>query len=99
MRPLGATPARRQPRLNDRSRFSEETYAGAHANGREAPKPAPHLNQMHNNLIAQTTGVAGLNGGGAPVDDAEVESPARSEATSLTVHVSEVSQRPVHWSG
>ena len=36
---LGQLRPRRQPRLNDRSRFSEETFAGAHANRREAPKP------------------------------------------------------------
>src|SRR3954449_8726389 len=34
---MGQLRLRRQPRLNDRSRFSEETFAGAHANGREAP--------------------------------------------------------------
>jgi len=34
---VGQLRPRRQPRLNDRSRFSEETFAGAYVNGREAP--------------------------------------------------------------
>jgi len=34
---MGQLRPRRQPRLNDRSRFSEETFAGAYVNGREAP--------------------------------------------------------------
>ena len=37
MAAMGQLRPRRQPRLNDRSRFSEEAFAGAHANGREAP--------------------------------------------------------------
>ena len=37
---LGQLRPRRQSRLNDRSRFSGETFAGAYVNGREAPIPA-----------------------------------------------------------